>query len=78
MTLNKDENRPLGVYKELEEAEKRGRRNPALFRKLDIEDYEQNERSYPYIQSKYSDIAFGKHLKKRSFPTVAHKYFFLG
>ena len=46
-----DENKPLGrrdkwtkeAYEELEKAEKRGRRNPALFRKLDNEDYEQEE-----------------------------------
>ena len=46
-----DENRPLGrqnkwtkdVYLQLEEAEKKGRQSHALFRKLDNEDYEQDE-----------------------------------
>ena len=48
-----DENRPLGrrdkwtkeAYEELEEV---GRRNRALFRKLDNEDYDQYEIDYPY------------------------------
>ena len=65
------------AYKELEEAEKRGRKSRALFRKLDNEDYEQYEIEYPIIQrSSHYSAAWGKPLKKRSFPTVAHNYSF--
>ena len=79
-----EENRPHGrrdkwtkeAYKELEEAEKRRRKSRALFRKLDNEDYEQEEIEYPYIRSTYNEAAWGKPLKKRSFPTVAHNYSF--
>ena len=83
--LANDENRPLGrrdkwtkeAYKELEEAEKRGRRSQALFRKLDNEDYEQNEIEYPIIKrTNHYEATWGKPLKKRSFPTVAHNYSF--
>ena len=45
-----DETIDKGIYLELEEAEKWGRRNPAFFRKLDNEDYEQEEQSYPYTK----------------------------
>ena len=85
--LANDENKPLGrrdkwtkeAYKELEEAEKKGRQSRALNRKLDNEDYKQNEIEYPYIRSRpiYS-MVWGKPLKKRSFPTVAYNYSFLG
>ena len=62
------------AYRELEETEKE-ERNPALFRKLDNEDYEQEEIEYPLIQrTNHYSAAWGKHLKKRPLPTVAHNY----
>ena len=46
------------MYIELEEAERREKRKnyPSLFRKLDNEDYEQNERSYLYTKSRYNEV----------------------
>ena len=45
------------AYKELEEAEKkREEKYRALFRKLDNEDVEQEELSYPYTKSKVNEI----------------------
>ena len=65
-----------GGVQKLEEVERRVKKNPTLFRKLDNEDFEQNECSYPYTKSRYKDVAFAKPLKKISFPTVAHSYSF--
>ena len=54
-----------GGVQRAREVEKRGKRNHTLFRKLDNEDVEQNEWSYPYTKSRYVDVAFARSLKKR-------------
>ena len=76
--LANDENRPHGrrdkwtkeAYKELEEAEKRGRKYPTFFRKLDNEDVEQEERSYPYRNKSTKEEVFARTLKKRALPLL--------
>ena len=74
--LEDDKTSNQEAYKELEEAEKRGKKYPALFRKLDNEDAEQEEWSYPYRNSRINEVGFGKYLKKRPLPTAAHNYSF--
>ena len=50
----------------------RGKRNPALFIKLDNEDTEQNERSYPCTKSRYCYVGFAKPLIRSDLFPLLH------